>query len=333
MDNCLNRQRLLDLDVMKVLAMILVVFGHVLTNYVKIGCYPDNVWLDSLKSFIYSFHMPAFVFVSGSVYFYSKNKKNKYNNYVEYVKNKFKRLFIPYCFFSIFVVFPALWLLGLIDNDPFKFFIANYVLSINPRHLWYVLMLFWIMLIFRLFNTFIDRRQSIVMVVCFFLCVLSQKIPNLFQLNTLCRYFVYFYLGYEFLRYKDNIVKYISFYSFCLFAFLSVLLCTLNVTNEYINIIVDILSSLAGIAWLYILSNILSKTCLVKTNLFFNFSHNTYGIYLFHPVIIYFLLVLTRTYHINLCLQTFFVFLISIIISYALTAIFRKINLKWAIGE
>jgi fucose 4-O-acetylase-like acetyltransferase len=234
MNNCLNQQRLLDLDVMKVIAMILVVFGHVLTNYAKIGYYPDNVWLDTLKSFIYSFHMLAFVFVSGSVYFWSKNKKNKYNNYVAYAKNKFRRLFIPYCFFSVFVVFPVLWSLGLIDQGPFKFFIANFVLSINPRHLWYVLMLFWVMLVFRLFNAFIDRRQWLVMIVSLFLYVLSSKIPNLFQLNTLCRYFVYFYLGYEFLRYKDDIVKYVSFYSFCLFASLSVLLCTLNVTNEYI---------------------------------------------------------------------------------------------------
>lgn len=72
-----------ELNMMKVLATFLVVLGHMFTNY-RVGglvkpCYSNDFFV-SLCSYIYSFHMPAFVAVSGGVYFYTRRVLTKYNN-------------------------------------------------------------------------------------------------------------------------------------------------------------------------------------------------------------------------------------------------------------
>lgn len=73
-----------ELNMMKVLATFLVVLGHVFTNYRDGGLvkpYYDNDIFVTLCSYIYSFHMPAFVAVSGGVYFYTRRELMKYNNF------------------------------------------------------------------------------------------------------------------------------------------------------------------------------------------------------------------------------------------------------------
>ncbi len=61
------KERITYWDNFKGIAIILVVFGHFL--YYS----PDNSWLEFPLALIYSFHMPAFVFISG---FFSKSKNS-----------------------------------------------------------------------------------------------------------------------------------------------------------------------------------------------------------------------------------------------------------------
>ena len=73
-----------ELNVMKVLATFLVVLGHVFTNYRDGGLvkpYYDNDFFVTICSYIYFFLMPAFVAVSGGVYFYTRRVLMKYNNW------------------------------------------------------------------------------------------------------------------------------------------------------------------------------------------------------------------------------------------------------------
>lgn len=74
------------LDNLKVILIFLVVFGHVIEFYIN-----ESVFLKSLYIFIYLFHMPVFVFVSG---YFSKNEKGVR-------RGAFKNLLIPYIVFDI----------------------------------------------------------------------------------------------------------------------------------------------------------------------------------------------------------------------------------------
>ena len=62
-------------------------------------------------------------------------------------------------------------------------------------------------------------------------------------------------------------------------------------------------------------------------------SKNAFGIYLFHPVLIYSLLYITQKLSINPWVLATSTFILSFILSSYLTTFFRTIKLGWAIGE
>lgn len=73
-------------DNIKVLLIFSVVFGHVIEYYIK-----DSNYLKGIYIFIYIFHMPLFIFISG---YLSKNTNKSQ-------KGAFKNLLIPYIFFNM----------------------------------------------------------------------------------------------------------------------------------------------------------------------------------------------------------------------------------------
>lgn len=76
------------LDVLKGLAIILVVLGH------------GPIFNEDLFDFIWAFHMPLFFLISGYT-FHKKNSK-------EFFSNKWKRLMLPYFFTCVLLLFVAL---------------------------------------------------------------------------------------------------------------------------------------------------------------------------------------------------------------------------------
>ena len=59
--------------------------------------------------------MPLFVAVLGAIYYYVKVKLNKYNDNKIFVKNKAKRLLIPYMVFGVFYAVPVVVLCNFTD--------------------------------------------------------------------------------------------------------------------------------------------------------------------------------------------------------------------------
>lgn len=74
------------IDYLKAFAMFLVVLGHT-------GLASDSVF----KSWIYGFHMPLFIFISG--YFAQSFRPIK-----DELKKDLKALVVPYLFFSLFLI-------------------------------------------------------------------------------------------------------------------------------------------------------------------------------------------------------------------------------------
>lgn len=92
----MSRLRLHWLDVVKGIAIILVVMGHVTSNYIN----DNNIEIAGsfriLHSFIYSFHMPLFMFISGYLFSSSLMK-----DYKTTALSKLIAYGIPYVVFSV----------------------------------------------------------------------------------------------------------------------------------------------------------------------------------------------------------------------------------------
>lgn len=95
MKNEKSQERYLVLDIVKTLAIIFVVWGHMI-QYLHGSDY--NYWEDIFFKWIYGFHMPIFALVSG--FLYSKSKKR---NPIESIQRKFKQLLVPVIEWGLFL--------------------------------------------------------------------------------------------------------------------------------------------------------------------------------------------------------------------------------------
>lgn len=198
-------------DYMKTTAIVLVVLGHVTRMYtaqgiLDIGIHPTLLRL--LTSLIYSFHMPAFFAVSGAVYYINKVEKQKYQNKGTFILNKARRLMIPYLVFALLWVFPTMWYMGFVES-PVKYFIDSYFFALNPRHLWFLIVLFEIFVVFCLFQKQIHNHRWLTLIVLFLCWFLADLMPVTLQLSNLFRYTIYFYVGYLFVPYCNYIDYYL----------------------------------------------------------------------------------------------------------------------------
>ncbi len=67
MGDTINRKTWVDS--LKGLLMMLVVIGHAIQSVIRDDCYENHLW-----NIIYSFHMPAFMALSGYLLYKGKNK-------------------------------------------------------------------------------------------------------------------------------------------------------------------------------------------------------------------------------------------------------------------
>lgn len=205
----MDRYRSGELDIMKFWGILLVVLGHVTNMYTPSGLVQSLVQSDSLElvsSFVYSFHMPLFVFVSGCVYAFQKEVLQKRVSFVNLIQKKSKRLLIPYLVFGIFLV---LLMVGCgFRNEIVDYAFNGVLLSKDSRHLWFVLMLFEVFVLFWVMNKAIDkfRFPKWSMLVISFVCyLLANRLPYILQVCSAFRYIFWFTLGYIFLLYKNDV--------------------------------------------------------------------------------------------------------------------------------
>lgn len=102
MENMINRQSGRDLkwDLIKAFAIFLVILGHCIQKM-------DPSWQQNLvQRFIYSFHMPLFMFISG---YFATNSKNTGGG--KWIIDKIRRLLVP-CVVHGIVFSAALYFLA-----------------------------------------------------------------------------------------------------------------------------------------------------------------------------------------------------------------------------
>ena len=209
----MNNEKIIlrELDYLKIIGILLVVIGHCTSIYTGgwVFTSPVNSPIYGLiASYVYTFHVPMLVFVSGAIYYYCIINKGKYSSLKVLIISKFKRLIVPFLFIGILYSIPIKYIIGMIEGNIINN-IKYFILGLNTGHLWYLLMLFDIFIIFYLYEKFIlNKKYSIILNLILFsiLYISSEFFTNIFQINRAIQYSIFFYLGYEFFRSKDKLI-------------------------------------------------------------------------------------------------------------------------------
>lgn len=149
------------IDDARTLTMLLVIIGHctylnIMTPYGGIS-YFKNVpsteysilWklLTAMVTFIYTFHMPLFMMLSGACFSLTLKKVS---GMLPLLKNKGKRLLIPFLFTALLVSIPLKYVSGYYAHSAnvLHDIVLGQLLLMGNSHLWFVFSLFWIFLLY-----------------------------------------------------------------------------------------------------------------------------------------------------------------------------------------
>lgn len=328
----METNRCIELDIMKFWGILLVVLGHVCNMYLPNGLMHPAVpsdFLGYVSLFIYSFHMPLFVFVSGSVYAFQGEVLGRRASFPVFVKKKARRLLIPYVVFGLLLIF-------LMYGCGFRSNICDYIfngvlLSKDSRHLWFVLMLFEVFVLFYLMNRCLQMLHCpkwVLLILSFVFYLSSYYFPYILQISNAFHYLFWFTLGYVFILYKNEVQR-IVMYSVGI-AFLFAYLVIEHNVSFHIPFFSTI-AACAGILLFYLLS--CDFKSISKTLFFRLVSKNSFGIYLYHVFIIYLMFFFLKGLSISAYLLSLSVLLVSIFLSVLLTELTRKLGLGIIIGE
>ena len=191
----MKTKRIPVLTWLQFLCCIFVIYGQ---------CFPFTVpypkTLEMTKLFVYSFHMPVFVFCSGVLLVLS-DADRKYT-FPTYLKRRALRLLLPYFVFSIIGIVPKV-LLSSVLNDSLRFEFLQIVRAfLVPResiwgHFWFLPMIFVCGLIGYWLQKAV-RRWRWVLLPAIIVCACGIFLPNLtdwFAINDIVHYMLYFVVG------------------------------------------------------------------------------------------------------------------------------------------
>lgn len=154
-------ERRYDIDWLRVLAVLLLIYYHAALPFVPVDWYiKDNsfsIGLSIFAGFMYQWHMPLLFFLSGAATWFSMVNRTK----EQYIKERFKRLLIPFVFGVVFIVPPQIYLSSLsqgemLYKDAYLQFHHDFLegkvlpvlqwsqppLNIDWAHLWFIIYLF-----------------------------------------------------------------------------------------------------------------------------------------------------------------------------------------------
>lgn len=191
----------LSFDYIKGILIFLVVLGHVVT-YIPFPHISDNY----LFIFIYSFHMPLFIFISG--YFFDHEKRIEMKLLVP---KKIRRLLLPHFSFSIVLVSIVILFYPIFNSVIYD---GNHISHYKIYHvvltsLWFLWCVFFCSVVVGFIFNYISKPWLICFLLCISLLCVYNYLPNkIFKDLQLVIQLPFFLLGMFYKEYQVRINKY-----------------------------------------------------------------------------------------------------------------------------
>ena len=288
------------IDLAKVVTMLLVIVSH--SSYYNIHSYFGGIQFDNFSgnyswmaqfinlsvNFIYMFHMPFFMAISGMTYAISYKP---YNTISSLTKTKARRLLLPMLMVTLFLSIPLKYISGYWDyssNKILDIFLGQ-VLLFGNTHLWFLASLFIITIIF----TLLYRNNKIkfnnigywcVLIMISYLGIYLSHRGQYLGIPGALKNFIYFAIGF---CYLDRIQKYQSKISHILIGWFSMLiLYIICIKYSYLipklqDIVFVPMALLGCYNMIATVKYVIRKTRLTKTFFYKTLNKNSYDIYLY----------------------------------------------------
>lgn len=205
-----SRERLLDIDRATGLAIGMVVLGHLAPGSIQ----PGAEWYYALKTVLYTFHMPFFMYLSGIITYYTYRPVEGIQGYKAYVYKKFIRFIPAYLLFSVIIFLGKVLASNFldIDNNQIESIFDYFEILYLPQQsfnisLWYIYVLFEICVFFSLFLIFFKKVEYLLIPAIF---VHFVNIPNVMALSLFCEYLLYFALGCICIKHYPLYIRYLD---------------------------------------------------------------------------------------------------------------------------
>lgn len=266
-------QRLVSIDIAKAICIILVVIGHY---------HPGNApeWYIFINRFIYSFHMPVFMFASGYIYIATLKKES----YIHFITKKIKRLMLPYITTSFLIISLKLLTQGnaYVENPVTAIsYLKIFYLPEAGFFLWFIWALWWMFVILPLFKT--KKVRGWLFLVSILIAYIPISLPEIFCFRQFKNMLMYFMLGVFIYENKEIVkIKFAGRYlPFLIFGVLEFLYLS-DAINGGLAIIYKLIP-FAGIWAIIQFSNYISKSINnSKQSWLLSIATSSYIIYLFH---------------------------------------------------
>lgn len=277
-----SNKRIEWIDYLKAFACFLVCLGHLIQslqkanidNYINITTF--------INWFIYLFHMPLFMCMSG--FLYCKNKKEfSWKNYKDFELKKIINLLVPYfTFYLIYVGINIIFSSSVNTPKGIKDIIGIFNNPISPY--WFLYALLAIFIIIPILEKICKNNEKLVFIILFIFKIAYIFIQTpIFAINQIMSYGIYFYVG-CFINKENKKLNFKSIFTNILYIVMYVIFAIIfyrlqDNINEYIANILNILFAMAGI---YICVSIF-KT-IQKSKILDTFKKYTFQIFVLHTI-------------------------------------------------
>lgn len=293
-------------DVLRVIAIILVVLGH--SQYYDIGQFgsaityqlPSDInsawndkilaWFRSLSGWVYSFHMPLFFMLSGAVLRLKPMVK-----FDDFIISKAKRLLMPYFAAGVFFMIPIKRLSDFYTSDNLWTGISIFLSYGQTGHLWFLITLFWCMLVFYMIHKineqYLGDYDTNLILISLLLYLVGNDLINFdfFGFKSTFSYLIWFNIGYVFENVRKNIDLNISVYEGIGICIILGSLEYFDWERNYFNIFFKIIcGSIFILSISYVISKFYHK--IIETKIFKIMLEYSFMVYLLHDSLNYFVL-------------------------------------------
>ncbi len=276
-------KRFLDIGILQAFGILCVFLGHALRIYQNGGWYfhkaTPNLFCDIVDKFIYSFHMPLFVFLSGFLFYLNKDK---ITSVFAYILKRAKRLIVPFYLVGFLYVLPMICFINPLDKSA-GFYYLNFLTMDYTWHLWFLPMLFLITIFFALYYfKFSKLNRYILLILLITASLLKIKgIPSCFAM--IPKLAIYFYMGCVFVEFKDFVKIKLSKFLPLIFILMLGVESLLYLYPRYS--ILGLLSAGFAILFFYILAQKFSEKGLGENKIISFLSVNLFTLYILHEPI------------------------------------------------